>query len=113
MYHQLKELLLVRVRGMSIGSRLPSVRSLIGTYGVSLPVVRQALAELERDGIIEIRKGSGSFVKEVPEEQGAPPRRVQFLFCGAGSGDPSLSPTMTSIPSQDMPPFAAPARRLQ
>jgi len=97
MYHQLKQILLERIQGMRVGARLPSVRSMIGTYGVSLPVVRQALAELERDGVVEIRKGSGSFVKEVPRARGDAPRRIQFLFCGARANDPFFSGVLYGV----------------
>ena len=50
------------------GSRLPSEKQLGETFGVSRPVVRVALSRLQRDGLIESRKGSGSFVLAAPPE---------------------------------------------
>jgi GntR family transcriptional repressor for pyruvate dehydrogenase complex len=44
------------------GSRLPSEPELATTYGVSRPVVRQALDKMRSDGLIESLRGSGSYV---------------------------------------------------
>ena len=43
--------------------RLPSEASLAEVFGVSRPIVREALARLRDDGIIASRKGSGSYVQ--------------------------------------------------
>jgi DNA-binding FadR family transcriptional regulator len=48
------------------GARLPSETRLGEMFGVSRPVVREALARLRRDGLIDIRKGSGSHVRASP-----------------------------------------------
>lgn len=45
-----------------IGSKLPSERELSVEYGVSRPVVREALSQLKLDGLVEARAGSGVFV---------------------------------------------------
>lgn len=50
------------------GSKLPSEKLLGERYGVSRPVVRDALSRLQRDGLIESRKGSGSYVLSSPPE---------------------------------------------
>jgi DNA-binding FadR family transcriptional regulator len=50
------------------GARLPSEKELGERFGVSRPVVRDALSRLQRDGLIESRKGSGSFVLASPPE---------------------------------------------
>ena len=44
------------------GTRLPPEKDLCGIYGVSRPVVREALARMRTEGYIESRKGSGSYV---------------------------------------------------
>ena len=72
-YHQLKQILLGRLRrdGLQPGDRIPGDQELCGAYGVSRTVVRQALAELETEGVIERIKGRGTFV--------AQPRTAQAL----------------------------------
>ncbi|HEY5788727.1 MAG TPA: GntR family transcriptional regulator [Microlunatus sp.] len=63
-YYQLKQILLadLRARDLAPGTRLPGDNELCGTYEVSRTVVRQALAELETEGVIERQKGRGTFV---------------------------------------------------
>jgi DNA-binding FadR family transcriptional regulator len=51
-----------------IGARLPSEKALGALFGVSRPVVREALSRLQRDGLITSRKGAGSFVAASPPE---------------------------------------------
>jgi len=46
------------------GERFPAERSLAEQLGVSRPVVREAMIALELTGVIEIRSGSGIYVKE-------------------------------------------------
>jgi GntR family transcriptional regulator, transcriptional repressor for pyruvate dehydrogenase complex len=53
---------------LTAGSRLPSERELAGRLGVSRPSVREALRQLELMRVIESRRGSGAFVKEVSDE---------------------------------------------
>ena len=47
-------------------SRLPAEDTLAGQFGVSRPVVREALARLRDDGLVVSRRGSGSFVVGKP-----------------------------------------------
>jgi len=44
------------------GARLPTVRDWMAKYHVSLSTVRQALAELARDGLVVCTRGAGTFV---------------------------------------------------
>ncbi|MFR9724168.1 GntR family transcriptional regulator [Streptomyces sp. MS19] len=45
------------------GDRLPSEEELRRTYGKGAPTVRQALAELQTEGLIDKRHGKGTFVR--------------------------------------------------
>lgn len=51
---------------LKLGDKLPSEAEIAGAFGVSRPVVRQALNRLRADGIIHSRQGAGSFVTRVP-----------------------------------------------
>lgn len=48
------------------GQRLPTENRLTETYGVSRTVVREAIAALAADGLVEARQGAGVFVIEHP-----------------------------------------------
>ena len=47
----------------AIGSRLPPERDLAAQLGVSRPSVREALIALEVEGLVEVRMGSGIYVR--------------------------------------------------
>ena len=47
------------------GESLPSVRSLAGRIRVNPATVVQAYRSLESEGFVEMRQGSGTFVREV------------------------------------------------
>lgn len=49
------------------GDRLPTEKALGEAFGVSRAVVREAIARLKADGLIETRQGSGAFVVEAPK----------------------------------------------
>jgi len=44
------------------GSKLPSTRAMAQAFGVSPPIVREALSRLKHDGLVEPRQGSGVYV---------------------------------------------------
>ena len=56
--------------------RLPSELQLARQYSMSRPVIRQALARLRQEGLIQSRQGSGSFVRDTA--QPAQPIEPQF-----------------------------------
>ena len=63
------------------GSKLPSEAQLTLTHGVSRTVVREAIAALRADRLVETRQGAGVFVLAVPPRppvslQGIDPERV-------------------------------------
>lgn len=51
--------------GWQPGVRLPSERELVQTFGCARMTVHRALRELEEEGLIERRQGSGSYVAEL------------------------------------------------
>jgi DNA-binding FadR family transcriptional regulator len=52
-----------------VHSRLPAEDALAQGFGVSRPIVRAALSRLRDDGIVESRRGSGSYVLRRPDQQ--------------------------------------------
>lgn len=52
---------------LKAGDRLPTEKALGDAFGVSRAVVREAIARLKADGLIETRQGSGAFVVEAPK----------------------------------------------
>lgn len=52
---------------LSVGDRLPSETALASFFGVSRPVVREALHGLSALGLTETRIGAGTYVVEPPE----------------------------------------------
>ncbi|MGE0158908.1 MAG: GntR family transcriptional regulator [Gemmatimonadales bacterium] len=55
-----------RVLGMlQPGDALPSVRQLAADLGVNPNTVKQAYRELEREGLVFVRRGQGTFVTDL------------------------------------------------
>jgi GntR family transcriptional regulator len=56
---------------LTTGDPLPSVRALAGTLRVNPATVVQAYRDLEHDGVVEMRQGSGTFIATLsPEARG-------------------------------------------
>jgi GntR family transcriptional regulator len=66
LYYQLESILRQRILsgGLPFGGPLPSEEALGHEYNVSRITVRQALASLEKDGLIFRKRGKGTFVKK-------------------------------------------------
>lgn len=64
-------------------SRLPSETELARRFGMSRPVIRQALAKLRDAGLIQSRQGSGSFVIGPSINPEKPPENVLFPSIGS------------------------------
>lgn len=58
------------------GTRLPSEAQMIAEYGVSRPVVRQAIAALRAEGIVTVQHGKGAWVREQSAPTGVLARRI-------------------------------------
>jgi len=74
LYREVEERIeaLVRADGLGPGDALPGEAELQVRFGVSRATVRQALAELERRGVVERRQGRGTFVSLPPMERALP-----------------------------------------
>lgn len=59
-------------RVYSPGSRIPDERSLSRELGVSRTSLREAIKTLVADGVLEIRRGVGTFVSETPKHSSDP-----------------------------------------
>lgn len=64
LYRQLADQLERRIRSgnLSVGARIPSENELAAEHGIGRPTVRQATDFLVRRGLLERRRGSGTFV---------------------------------------------------
>src|ERR1700741_2088813 len=63
-YKKIQNVIRKRIEGgqLKIGAAVDSERELARIHGVSLMTARHAMAGLEREGIVERRRGSGTFV---------------------------------------------------
>src|SRR5215468_6858833 len=64
LYAQVENVIMERISDGSLpaGSRLPSEDSLVQEYAVSRTIIRAAIQSLVRRGLVEIRRGKGTFV---------------------------------------------------
>lgn len=51
------------------GQKLPTENALCQAFGASRPVVREALMRLQADGLVESRRGSGTYLARVPSRE--------------------------------------------
>ena len=61
------------------GAQLPTVRQLAVDLAVNANTVARVYVQLERDGILETRRGVGTFVREAPTPQATKARREREL----------------------------------
>jgi GntR family transcriptional regulator, transcriptional repressor for pyruvate dehydrogenase complex len=96
----------IRARRYGAGERLPSERRLSETFGVSRPVVREALGMLSSLGLVDIQVGRGAFVtaKDVAVQSQDAQRSLievtvmrEMLECGALDVAARRDPTEVEI----------------
>ncbi|AEC02262.1 FadR/GntR family transcriptional regulator [Parasphaerochaeta coccoides] len=62
-------IMLIKQQSLNVGDRLPPERQLCELIGVSRPILREALKALQIMNIIDIRQGSGTYIKRLEPEQ--------------------------------------------
>lgn len=70
---------------VKVGEKLPSEARLTERFGVSRTVVREAIASLRADGLVEARQGAGVFVLEANAQpslpfQGVDPEKISHMI---------------------------------
>lgn len=88
LYRQLSDHLRSQVHSGAFnpGQRLPSEAQLGETFGISRITIRQALGDLEREGLVTRVPGKGTFVAERPKQIEGLPRLSSFSEDAAASG---------------------------
>ncbi len=67
----------------AVGERLPSEPQLVKQFGVSRPTVGRAMLDLQNEGLIERRAGSGTYVKgNAPGQAASSTRQMGLLIPG-------------------------------
>ena len=64
---------------LEAGAQLPTVRQLAVDLAVNANTVARVYAQLERDGVLETRRGVGTFVRESPSPQATRAHREREL----------------------------------
>ena len=74
LYQDLAQALLKEIAAgkYPIGARLPAERELASLYNVSRPTVREAIIALEVQGLVEVKIGSGAYVRRLPGKDDLP-----------------------------------------
>ncbi|HZL27342.1 MAG TPA: GntR family transcriptional regulator, partial [Acidobacteriaceae bacterium] len=96
----------VAEHGLTAGSRLPGEIDLAKACGVSRPTIREAMVALEIAGELEIRSGSGAYVREAVNpmalvlDSGPGPfelLRARILIEGEIAADAALHASTTDL----------------
>ncbi len=110
-YIQLIDILREKVQSgaWTPGNQIPGEQDLCEMYGVSRTVVRQALRELELDGVITRRKGKGTFISSPKINEGLVQKLTGFYQDMVERG---LKPTTTVLHRDVIPASEKVARYL-
>jgi GntR family transcriptional regulator, transcriptional repressor for pyruvate dehydrogenase complex len=71
---------------LEVGHRLPTEAKMAAQFGVSRPLLREALAELRAEGFVETASGRGTFVRHPTESDLADAFGHQLLLAVQGPG---------------------------
>lgn len=76
--NQLAEL--IRQGSLKPGDRLPPERELASAFGVGRPTLRQAITVLAEAGIVEVKPGSGIYLRQPVDAWGSPNNPMAMLL---------------------------------
>jgi GntR family transcriptional regulator len=81
LYAQLERAIRVAIATgrLGVGDRLPTVRQLAVDLKLNANTVAKVYSELERAGVLETRRGVGTFIREVGGRSPSPPDRERLL----------------------------------
>lgn len=81
LYHQLERSIrfAIATGRLNIGDQLPTVRQLAVDLRINANTVAKVYTELERSGVVETRRGVGTFVIARPNEAASPRDRERRL----------------------------------
>ena len=65
---------------LRVGDQLPTVRQLAVELRINANTVAKVYAELERAGVVETRRGVGTFVRQLAGEQGVTAEEMERQF---------------------------------
>lgn len=94
--------------GMEAGAAMPPERALAEALGVSRPVVREALKRLDQAGLVRIRHGGSTVVRDFRRTAG-PELLPLLLFDREGALDLTVARSIIEARSELGPPVAAAA----
>jgi GntR family transcriptional regulator len=81
LYHQLERSIrfAIATGRLNVGDQLPTVRQLAVDLRINANTVAKVYTELERTGVVETRRGVGTFVTARPNEAASPRDRERRL----------------------------------
>lgn len=84
-YIQLEEQIRLRIRRGQLlpGTLLPTVRSLAVELGINANTVARVYRDLQREGLLRLERGVGTFVTQASAEQAVEPDRLDEIAAAA------------------------------
>jgi len=93
----LADILREQIATMANGEQMPSVRTLMKHYKVSMLPVTQALKKLEKEKLIEARKGKGTYVSHLRNEKLIMLHRSRYLSIAESNRESSLRAAVNQV----------------
>src|SRR5258705_10050422 len=96
----------IAVGRLHVGDQLPTVRQLAVELRVNANTVARVYAHLERDGVLETRRGVGSFISATPSHARPPAEHQRRLKAVVPRGLPAPPPPgVTPRRGENQSPF--------